>query len=795
MTMKMLWLRIVILSLFVSSLSIALCAQENLLTYQKPASTWTEALPIGNGRLGAMVFGGVQHERLQLNDITVWSGGPQSDTDRKEAYKDLPELRKLLSDGKYDDAQSFANSHFTCATAYGATYQELGDLKLDFVGLPQTEITDYKRLLDISRAMSEVSFQVGNTRYSRETFASAPAGAILQRISASTPGKVSFVLDLSRLGRAKTKSVTSDTIEMEGQTGNSLQFRVLVHVKIHGGTVRTQEDGKLIVEAADSAEIALTAATTYVLDYDAGYKGGDLNIAQAEMAKLLQKDYAALKTEHIHDYQHYYNRVSLDLGPASSKPTNERLQEYAKQHDPSMAALVYNFGRYLLISSSRPENPLPANLQGIWADGLAPAWNGDYHININLQMNYWPAESANLGEMQMPEIKLIESWVKPGEKTAKAYFGPNTPGWVATYGTNAWGWTSPGAGLPWGIWFSGGAWMTQQMWEHYAFTRDREYLKRVYPTMKGAAEFWLATLVENSNGKLIASPSSSPENFYYMDDGKASSIDAGTAVDREIVWDLFGNVATAAADLGIDSDFRAKLLAAQNKIEPLQIGSRGQLMEWSHDWKDGDPHHRHLSHLFALFPGHQISVDETPKLAAAAQETLRERGDESTGWALAWRINCWARLHRGDRALDVLSNLLRMTSEGGTNYNAGGGLYPNLFDAHPPFQIDGNFGAVSAIDEMLLQSHERYVNRKIPNRDFYYIDLLPALPSQWKDGSVRGLRARGGFQVDEFWKNGSLVRVSITSVGGNFTTVRYGNHEKQIRLKTGETKILSGTLQ
>lgn len=769
-------------------------AQEDVLTFNQPANAWIQALPIGNGRLGAMIYGGVQKERVQLNEITVWSGGPQLNADRKDAYKDLPNLRRLLAEGKYDAAERFANARFNGPAPYTASYQTLGDLAIEFPSLPH-KIDEYHRSLDLSRALAQMSFKAGNTLYHREAFSSAPAGAIVQRFTASRPKSISFVLHLSRAERAATKPVAPDEIEMTGSAGATLSFRVLVHIKTVGGIVHSAADGSITVTGADSATVILTAATNYVPEASLGYTGADLGLAQARMLSALQQSYDELKLRHIKEFKTYYDRVFLRLGTPGAGATGERLKKYAFDHDPSMLALVYNFGRYLLISSSRPDNPLPANLQGIWGDGLNLPWLGDYHLNINVEMNYWPAESANLSEMHLPLIHFTESLVKPGTRTAQAYFGSESPGWVASYATNAWGWTSPGERLSWGIWFGGSAWLSHHLWEHYAFSGDVSYLKQVYPTIKGAAEFWIANLVEGPDGRLVPSPSSSPENDFRTESGMVSSIDAGATMDRELIWDLLNNAAMAANRLGVDVDFREKAKSTRDRIEPLHIGRNGQLMEWSGDWDDPKSHHRHISHLFALFPGDQISLHRSPALAAAAEETLRERGDESTGWALAWRANCWARLHQGDRALALLSNLVHYTEETGTIMEQGGGLYPNLFDAHPPFQIDGNFGAVSAIDEMLLQSQDQYSDSDKPAQDRYYIDLLPALPKEWKNGSVRGLRARGGFSVDEEWSSGKLVRAVITSEGGDQAIVRYGGREVRLSFRPGETKALDADLR
>lgn len=787
-----------------------------MLWYAAPAAKWTDALAVGNGRLGAMIFGRPEHETLQLNDITVWSGGPQPNANRPNAYLALPDIRAALAKGDYVTAQKLVAANMTTTgkgdSAYDASYQTLGDLTLES-RLDAGPISGYWRWLDIATATSGVEFQVNGNTYRRETFSSAPDHVLVTHLTCDHPGHISFSLKLSRVVSATTTSDGDATLVMRGNTDvpagdrrpalkGNLDYEVRVRVKTVGGTVQSKGD-TVSVKGANEATVLLAAGTTYILDYSQNYRGPDPHpVVVRQLEAASSKSYDDLKSASVADYKRLFDRVgfSLPTGPAATQPTDVRLRTYSDgKGDPSLAVLYYQMGRYLLISSSRVDNPLPSNSQGIWGDGLDLPWKCDYKSNINYEMNYWPSESANLSELHLPAIRLDRSLMEPGKKTAQAYY--NAPGWAVAYTTNAWGWTAPGAGLPWGPFFEGGAWIAQDIWEHYAFTRDRDYLKTYYPALRGSAEFYLSILVPDANGRLITSPSLSPENRFKTDAGVASSVVDGAAAEREIIWDLFTNTIAASKLLGADEEFRAKLQAAKDNMEPLQIGKAGQLEEWGHDWdlSGPDKSHRHVSHLFAMFPGHEISTQETPELAAAVKKSLELRGDEATGWSNAWKINLWARLRDGDHAFKILNEQLRLAEGQATGYHGeGGGTYADMLDAHPPFQIDGNFGSTSGIDEMLLQSSERYTDPSAPNEDLYVIDLLPALPSAWQTGSMHGLRARGGFQVDLDWKDGALSSALIRSISGSNAKIRYGSTTRTIQLRPGRQvrlSIVNGALQ
>jgi alpha-L-fucosidase 2 len=768
--------------------------------YEQPAGKWEEALAIGNGRLGAMIFGGIEKERLQLNEISIWSGRLENDADRPEAYKGLPGIRQLIKEGKYQEANKAMNEQRTCLKegragvgTYGS-YQTLGDLNFEFAPSGGTP-SDYRRWLDIDQAVAGVSYKVGGDTWTRELFSSAVDQVTVMRIACSRKGAVTFDAKLSRIQWAETKASGADTLTMTGSsTGlpGDLRYEAQVRVLARGGTVATSGD-RISVKSADEALVLIAAGTDYILDYSKNYKGPDPHAAVTRtLNAAAARSAAAMKADHIADYQRLFRRVSLNLGRTAnaSLPTDQRLRQFSKgAEDPGLVGLFYQFGRYLLISSSRAENVLPSNSQGIWGDGLRLPWGCDYKSNINFEMNYWPAETANLSECHKPMLRLIAGLVEPGRKTAKAYF--DAPGWVMAYTTNVWGWTAPGGSGPWGPFFAGGAWVCQHLWEHYSFTRDEDYLKSVYPVMKGASEACLHMLVEDEKGHLITNPSTSPENSFKSDEGIRGWVCAGSAVERQLIWELFNNTSIAARKLGMDDAFRRELDVAREKIRPPQIGKAGQLMEWGEDWDTNapEPGHRHISHLFALHPGRQISPLRTPDLANAARKSLEMRGDEGTGWSKAWKINCWARLHDGDHAFRLVREQLTPVDTTQTNYQRGGGTYLNLFDAHPPFQIDGNFGALSGITEMLLQSHLMFEN------DRYLIHLLPALPAAWTEGEVRGLRARGGIELDLAWKAGKATTAVFRPSTDGIWRVRPPKGQKisAIRGRTGAATLKAQT--
>ena len=775
------------------------------LYYERPAEYFEEALVIGNGTMGATLYGGVKKDKISFNDITLWTGEPESENSSPDAFNVIPEIRALLDNEDYqgaDKAQYKVQGH------YSENYQPLGTLTIEYLD-DTAGISDYHRWLDIGNATARTQYLKDGKLFTSDYFASAPDSVIVIRLKSENKEGIHASLSFDS-PLPHSSQVADNEISVEGYAAyhsfpvyykaedkhrydpeRGIHFKTLVRVLSVDGSVKDRySDSRIEIDGSTEVLILIANVTSFNgFDKDPVKEGRNYRShVEKRMKCAVGKTYDALREAHIRDYKYYFDRVKLDLGNTNADiaalPTDKQLLFYTdcKQRNPDLEELYFQFGRYLLISSSRTSG-VPANLQGLWNESVLPPWSSNYTVNINLEENYWASGTANLIEMQYPLIEFIANLSKTGRKTAKDYYGVER-GWCLGHNSDIWAMTCPvglNEGDPsWACWTMGGTWLSTHIWEHYLFTLDKEFLREFYPVLKGAAEFCMDWLVEK-DGKLVTSPGTSPENKYITPDGYVGATSYGNTSDLAMIRECLMDAAEASKVLGVDKFFRKRIKKTLSRLYPYQIGKDGNLQEWYYDWQDQDPYHRHQSHLFGLYPGHHLSVEETPELAAACARTLQIKGDETTGWSTGWRVNLLARLRDGEKAYHMYRRLLRYVSPDnykGEDARRGGGTYPNLLDAHSPFQIDGNFGGCSGVIEMLMQSS---TNK---------IVLLPALPESWADGKVQGICARGGFVVDMEWKNREVVSLIVSSLKGGQTEICFNGVSKKVVFKAGERKRL-----